>query len=167
MNHNRLSLILAGALLGSVALVGCKKKEEPAVPPPTSETPAPAAPTPAPSATTTPAPTAAAATTVSNVDLGNAIGANNKVTAPSTSFAAKDQTIHASVATDGPNAGKLAVKWSFQDGQVVHEESKDIPAGANVTEFRINKSDGWPVGKYKLEVSLDGAVAQTRDFEVK
>ena len=26
---------------------------------------------------------------------------------------------------------------------------------------------GFPTGKYKLEVMLDGAVVQTRDFEVK
>lgn len=160
MNRNRLSLVLATALVGSIALVGCKKKEEPVVTPPATETPAPApAPEPA------PAP-AASATTVSSVDLGNAIGADNKITAPISTFATKD-AIYASVATDGPNPGKLNAKWSFQDGQVVHTEDKDVAAGPQVTQFQITKPDGWPVGKYKLEVSLDGAVVQTREFEVK
>ena len=162
MNRNRLSLVLAATLVGSVALVGCKKKEEPAAAPPAAETPAPApepvepAPAPAP-----------AATTVSSVDLGNAIGADNKIAAPTTTFATKD-TIHASVATDGPNPGKLAAKWTHVDSsQTVHEESKDVAAGPQVTEFQISKPDGWPTGKYKLEVSLDGAVVQTKEFEVK
>jgi hypothetical protein len=160
MNRNRLSLVLATALAGSIALVGCKKKEEPVITPPAAETPAPAPtePAPAPAATTT---------TVSSVDLGNAIGADNKIASPISTFATSDK-IYASVASDGPNAGKLSAKWSHLDSnQTVHEESKDIPAGAQVTQFEISKPDGWPTGKYKLEVSLDGAVVQTREFEVK
>ncbi len=160
MNRNRLSLVLAATLAGSVALVGCKKKEEPVATPPAVEAPAPAAPAPA------PAPAPAAATMVNSVDLGNAIGADNKISAPNSTFAAKDP-IYASVTTDGPAAGKLNAKWSFQDGQVVHTEDKNVPAGPQTTQFQITKPDGWPVGKYKLEVSLDGAVVQTREFEVK
>lgn len=158
MNRNRLSLVLATALVGSIALVGCKKKEEPVVTPPAAETPAPMEPAPAPAATTT---------TVSSVDLGNAIGADNKIASPISTFATSDK-VYASVVTDGPNAGKLSAKWTHIDSnQTVHEESKDIPAGPQVTQFEISKPDGWPTGKYKLEVSLDGAVVQTREYEVK
>ena len=158
MNRNRLSLVLATALVGSIALVGCKKKEEPVITPPAAETPAPMEPAPAPAATTT---------TVSSVDLGNAIGADNKIASPISTFATSDK-VYASVATDGPNAGKLSAKWTHIDSnQTVHEESKDIPAGAQVTQFEISKPDGWPTGKYKLEVSLDGAVVQTREYEVR
>ncbi|HEX5663081.1 MULTISPECIES: hypothetical protein [unclassified Lysobacter] len=159
MNRNRLSLVLATALAGSIALVGCKKKEEPVITPPAAETPAPAP--------TEPAPAPAATTTVSSVDLGNAIGADNKIASPISTFATSDK-IYASVASDGPNAGKLSAKWTHIDSnQTVHEESKDIPAGPQVTQFEISKPDGWPAGKYKLEVSLDGAVVQTREYEVK
>ena len=155
----RLSLVLATALAGSIALVGCKKKEEPVITPPAAETPAPAP--------TEPAPAPAATTTVSSVDLGNAIGADNKIASPISTFATSDK-IYASVASDGPNAGKLSAKWTHIDSnQTVHEESKDIPAGPQVTQFEISKPDGWPAGKYKLEVSLDGAVVQTREYEVK
>ena len=159
MNRNRLSLVLATALAGSIALVGCKKKEEPVITPPAAETPAPAP--------TEPAPAPAATTTVSSVDLGNAIGADNKIASPISTFATSDK-IYASVASDGPNAGKLSAKWTHIDSnQTVHEESKDIPAGPQVTQFEISKPDGWPAGKYKLEVSLVGAVVQTREYEVK
>lgn len=158
MNRNRLSMVLTAALLGSVALVGCKKKEEPVATPPAAETPAPA---PMP-----PEPAPAATTAVKSVDLGNTIGADNKIASPNSTFAARDP-IYASISTDGPNPGKLTAKWSFQDGQVVNEESKDVPAGPQVTQFQITKPDGWPVGKYKLEVSLDGALLQTREFEVR
>ena len=158
MKRNRLSLVLATALVGSIALVGCKKKEEAAVVPPAADTTAPATPPiePAPAATTT----------VNSVDLGKEIGADNKIAAPTSTFATSD-AIYASVTTDGPNPGRLDANWTFQDGQVVHSESKEVSAGPQVTQFQITKPDGWPVGKYKLEVSLDGAVVQTREFEVR
>ena len=156
MNRTRLSQALLVAVIGSVALLGCKKKEEPvaATPPPAVE-PAPL-----------PPPPPAAAFSVGTVTLGNAIGADNTIATPLTTFA-KGDTIHASIATDGA-AGKLTAKWSHVDSnQTVSEETRDVPAGPQVTEFRISKPDGWPVGKYKLEVSADGAVVNTTDFEVK
>ncbi|WP_226467365.1 hypothetical protein [Luteimonas panaciterrae] len=172
MTRKTLNLAIAAALFGTLALVGCKKKEEPAATPPAATEPAaPAAPAPAPE----PAPAPAATASVASVDLGNAIGADKKVTTPSTTFGKKD-TIYAAVSTttSDPAAsvpGKLTAKWTFGEGdkaKVVNEESQDITfTGAGVTEFHISKPDGWPTGKYKLEVSLDGNVVQTKDFEVK
>ena len=163
MKINRLHMAVLAAMLGSAALVGCKKKEEPAPPPSAETAPAPA-PAPAPMPTTA---------SVNSVDLGNAVGADMRVTAPMTSFAPKD-TIIAAVATGTSDpaasvAGKLGAKWTHVDSSpVVHEETKDITfAGDNVTDFQISKPDGWPTGKYKVEISLDGAVVQTREFEVK
>lgn len=164
MKTNRLHMAVLAALMGSAALVGCKKKEEPAPPPPVAVDPAPAAEAPAPMAS---------AASVTGVDLGNAVGADMRVAAPMNTFAPKD-TIHASVstATSDPMAsvpGKLGVKWTHVDSnQTVHEESKDVTfTGDGVTDFQISKPGGWPTGKYKVEVSLDGNVVQTREFEVR
>ena len=165
MKINRLHMAVLAAMLASAALVGCKKKEEPAPLPPAAESsPAPA-----------PDPAAMPATaSVNSVDLGNAVGADMRVTAPMSSFSPKDATIYAAVSTGTSDpaasvAGKLGAKWTHVDSsQVVHEESKDITfAGDGVTDFQISKPDGWPTGKYKVEISLDGNVVQTREFEVK
>ena len=162
-NFNRLHMSVLAVLLGSVALVGCKKKEEPA-PPPVASEPAPTMETPAP---------VAATASVTGVDLGNAVGADMRVTAPMTTFGPKD-TIHAAVttATSDPTAavpGKLGAKWSHVDSnQTVNEETKDVTfTGDGVTDFQISKPSGWPTGKYKVEISLDGNVVQTREFEVR
>ena len=157
MTRNRISLAIAAALLATVALAGCKKKDEAtttAPMPATVAAPAPVEPAPAPMPAS-----------VVSVDLGNAVGADNKVTTASTSFAKAD-TIHASVATDGAG-GKLNAKWTYQDGQTVDSQDKDVAAGPQVSDFSISKPDGWPAGKYKVEISLDGNVVQSRDFEVK
>lgn len=164
MNRNRIRHVLLVALIGTVAIVGCKKKEEPA----------PVTTTPPPAMTPAPAPAAMPATaSVTSVDLGNAIGADMKVPAPATTFAPKD-TIYVSIgtSTSDPAAsvpGKLGVKWTHVDSnQTVNEESRDVSlTGMGTTEFHIAKPDGWPKGKYKVEVSLDGAPVQSREFEVK
>jgi len=164
MIRNRLTTALAAALLASVALVGCKKKEEPvavSTPPATTEPVAP-----------TPPPAPAATVSVTTVDLGTTVGPDKKIATPTATFKPKD-TINASVGTTTSDpatavAGKLGAKWTFQDGQTVKEASEDINfAGPGQTVFSINSPKGFPTGKYKLEVLLDGAVTQTRDFEVK
>ncbi len=151
---------IAAALFATLALAGCKKKDDTAMTPtPASEpampAPMPSEPAPMPSAT---------AMTVSSVDLGNAIGADNHVAMPMTSFA-KTDSIHASVATDGPG-GNLTAKWTMGD-KVVNSQDKMVPAGPQVTEFSISKPDGWPAGHYKMQVMMDGNAVQTREFDVK
>ena len=87
MNRNRVLLPLAAALLATLALAGCKKKE--AVETPTTNLPPAAATLPAPA----PMPAAAAAT-VTSVDLGKAAGADMKITAPTNTFAHEGQQDH-------------------------------------------------------------------------
>src|SRR5690606_9021318 len=115
MTSKTLNLAIAAALFGSLALVGCKKNQDEA-----AITPPPATTEPAPTTTPEPAPAPAAEATVTSVDLGNAVGADMKIVAPSTTFAPTD-TIYASVATatSDPAAtvpSKLTAKWSFEDG---------------------------------------------------
>ena len=163
--QSRLAQGLLVALLGAVAIAGCKKNEEPAVTPPPATEPAALPPV------TTPAPAATAS--VTGIDLGNAVGADMRVATPMSTFATGD-TIHASVATSTSDAmatvpASHGIKWTHLDSnQVVHEETKQVNlTGAGATDFQISKPDGWPTGRYKVEVSLDGAVVQSREFEVR
>lgn len=165
MTRHRISLAIASALIASVALVGCKRNQEPATTTPAATDAT--APSTLPPATTMPpaSTTPTTAATVTTVDLGNAIGTDNKIAAPLTAFATTD-VIHASVASDG-GGGEIGARWLYQDGQVVDAQTKSVPAGPQVTQFSISKPDGFPAGNYKLEISLNGAVTQTRDFQVR
>ena len=158
MNRKHLTIALASALIATVGITGCKKKEEAAAMPPAAEAPAPAP--------VDTAPTVAPAT-INAVELGNAIGADNRVTTASAVFG-KTDTIYASVNTSGAAAGnKLNAKWSYQDGQTVHTEDRVMDGADTIYEFHIQNPKGWPVGKYKVDVTLDGGQLQTREFEVK
>jgi hypothetical protein len=116
-----------------------------------------------------PAPSAAPETArVSAIELGSAIGADKRVTAPGSAFAAAD-TIYAAVSTEGSAPSfVLSARWTYEDGQVVNERSETIaPTGPATTEFHIAKPDGFPAGRYRVEILADGAVVGTREFEVR
>ena len=163
MNPVRTQICLAAGLAAALALAACGKKEEqPPAAPPVTTAPAPAPPA------ATPAPPAAEAVAVASVDLGTAVGPDQKVTSPTTTFSPQD-TIYAAVSTTGTAANAtLSAKWTYQDGQTVNDSSQTIaPSGPAVTTFHISKPDGWPAGNYKVEVSLDGKSAASKDFSVK
>ena len=146
MRNPALLLAFTVALAGAAA---CKKD-------------APAGPT------TAPPSAAPAEVRVTEVQVGNALGADKRVTAPMTAFTPKD-TIFASVITEGKaSAAELAARWTFQDGQLVNETKRSIaPTGTEVTEFSIQKPDGWPAGDYKVEIALNGKPVQSKTFKVQ
>lgn len=148
--RNRTKWSAALAVLMIASALACKK------PAPAPE-PAPPAPAPAP---------APSAISVSEVQLGTAVGADKRVTAATRIFKPTD-TIYAAVVTTGsaPRA-VITARFTYQDGQLVHESSQEL-GGAGVTEFHIAKPDGWPVGDYTLDVLLDGKSTGTHAFKVQ
>ena len=104
---------------------------------------------------------------VADVKLGRALGADKRVT-DETDFRPAD-VIYAVVETNGsaPNTA-LQARWTYQDGQVVEESSRNISAaGEDFTEFHISKPGGWPKGKYTVQIVLNGAPVESEDFQVK
>lgn len=156
-------LTLIAVMAGALALSACGRDESHTAPP--TSTPPTTTSTPPPVTTPAPAPVPVA---VASVDLGSAVGADQRVTTPATEFTPQD-TIYAAVSTTGSAANAvLNAKWTYQDGQTVNESSQTIaPSGPAVTTFHISKPDGWPAGTYKVEISLDGAPVASKDFSVK
>ena len=155
---NSRNAVVVPLLLAAFSLGACQKNDAPVTTAPPARAPAPA---PAPAPVTT-------GVTVSGIELGSAIGGDQRVTAPKSEFAPND-TIYAVVATSGSASNvALSAKWTYQDGQTVNESSQSIaPNGPAATAFQISKPDGFPPGKYKVEISKDGSPAGTREFTVK
>jgi hypothetical protein len=133
--------------------LGCDRTQETS----TTQPPAVSAPTPA-------------AAKVTAIELGNAITDDGRVAvgAAKTTFAPAD-TIYVSVLTDRPPAGAtLSARWTYEDGQLVSENREELTSSdRNATEFHIAKPDGWPAGRYKVEIALNGQSAGAREFEVR
>lgn len=158
MKLNRISYALIVALAGTVALAGCKKKEEAVAPAPVVTEPAPAPIEPA------PAPVSATSVTV-----GNTAAADKSVAAVST-FGVKDKII-VSVKTDAATAANAAIdaKLTYQDGQVAGQQTANVMAeDAGTTNVEFTKATPWPAGKYKVDVTVNGQPAgMTQEIEVK
>ena len=138
--------VIAAPLLG----VACKKE----------------APAPPPAAEVSPAPTPPPQPAVTKIELGSSVGADKRVLAPRSSFGVKDSII-ASVYTENTGPGAtLTAKWTFQTGQTIDSTSQAVAASPGVTEFHIVKKTAWPVGRYKIEVALDGTPAGSQEFDV-
>ena len=124
------------------------------------------------SATTVPSTTAPVQTDfrVTELDLGRAVGADNKISDDTDDFKPND-TIYAVVQTEGAASGQMLVaRWTFQDGQLVEEQTQAVNntgTGAALTQFRLNKPSGWPVGKYKVSIMMNGNEVESEEFEVK
>jgi hypothetical protein len=188
----RSSALATATVAGLLVLTACGKKEDqqnaapaPAATAPAAASTAPAAPAAATTAAAAPAaqpaaapvapaaPAAAADTLkVGAVTLGNAVGADKKVSKAKNAFAPSDKTIYASVATDGTSAGAtLNAKWTYQDGETtttVSDISQSISTeGPAVTTFKIQNPNEWPEGKYKVTISLNGQAVGNEAFDVK
>jgi pyruvate/2-oxoglutarate dehydrogenase complex dihydrolipoamide acyltransferase (E2) component len=145
----------------------------------TAAAPAPASTAAAPAPASTAAPASAAATPaaadngfqVASITLGDAVTPDHKVRKEVTSFAPNQKTIYVSVETSGSTTGAtLNAKWSYLEGngELVNSVSQSIVAdGPATTTFRVQNPDLWPVGKYKVDILLDGKQVQSKTFEIK
>ena len=160
--------LIPGVMLAALALSGCGSHGE-AVSPIPARSP--------PSATAAlPAATAPLAMTLNNpvsgvsfssVELGLVADANHRIRTAVSGFAPTN-TIHAVVETMGSGEAMLSVAWIYQDGDVVHQESRSIKtAGPLVTEFTFGKPGGLATGSYTLKVSLNGNPVDSKDFSVR
>ena len=148
---------LTSALLMLGALAACNKKNDTTVTDTTSL-----------GTTTATVAVDTAPLRVSDIQVGKAVGSDNKIGDQTTSFAVRD-TMYVAVITDGAaKDAKIGAKWMF-NGKLVSEDSQTISptGGTTATEFHITKKTAWPKGKYTVDVSLNGVSAGTKDLEVK
>ncbi|MGH7633231.1 MAG: hypothetical protein ACRENC_05845 [Gemmatimonadaceae bacterium] len=162
MYARKTTITALAVTLAALSLAACKKNQAASA----ADTTAVAAA----NDTTSMAPAAAPTLSVASVDLGKSLGADKKIAAPTTTFGPRD-TIYAAVNTEGAATGTLSAKWSFLQGTketVIDSASKSItPTGPATTEFHITKKSAWPAGQYKVDISLNGASASVKNFEVK
>jgi hypothetical protein len=111
---------------------------------------------------------AVAGVEVSEVRLGRTVGPDQRVTAETNQFGARD-SIYASVATQGSaNNVTLGARWKYQDGQVVEESRQTLsPTGPANTAFHVHHPEGWPEGRYEVEILVNDRLAETREFTVR
>jgi hypothetical protein len=103
---------------------------------------------------------------VVDVEVGRAVGADKRVTAPAGTFAPGD-VIFASVVTDGEaRRAVMSARWTYQGALLEETAQKIAPDGTTVSEFHVFNPAGWAPGQYRVEILIDGRVVADRAFQV-
>ncbi|WP_266183779.1 hypothetical protein [Dyella humicola] len=193
--QSRTTALYCTTLAGLLMLSACGKNEQaasptpaapaatapaPAAPTPAATTPTPAATTPAP-ANTTPAPASTSGKSasiqpandikVAAVTLGSAVDASHIISKVQRRFAPTDKAIYASVTTLGStDRASLSANWSYVDGkdQPFSSTTESVATdGPATTTFKVQNPNAWPVGQYKVVISLNGKAVASENFEVR
>jgi hypothetical protein len=102
---------------------------------------------------------------VTTIQTGRSLNSDKSVGNHTTRFK-PDDTMFASVLTDGPGAGTIGARWRFA-GRIVSEETKEVSYRDHAaTEFHIQNSSGFPPGDYSVEILVDGKSFATRTLRV-
>ncbi len=97
--------------------------------------------------------------TVSSITVGNAAAADRTVSAQQ-SVSSTDPII-VSVRTDGSASNtEIGARITFQDGQVAGEQKQALnTSGSETTNIEFRNTNGWPTGRYTVDVTVDGQPA--------
>ncbi len=93
-------------------------------------------------------------------------------TQPSTVFGQKD-TIYLKVQlANAPDSSVTSAQWIAVDveGDVPKNhplQNFDIEHGSGVLTFNLSNDQMWPKGKYRVDISLNGEMKESRDFSVE
>lgn len=105
---------------------------------------------------------------VTDVQLGKSVGSGKRVVAPTTTFGRRD-TVYVSVTTEGAATdARLTATWMYgEQGVSEADEMLSPTGGTNVSEFHITKDTPWPAGDYKVDIKLNGAVVESKEFRIQ
>ena len=154
MRDPLLTLVLALIAAGC----GPSDKGAPQAPPPTAAAPATATPS-----------GAAGILHIASIEIGRSVNRDSTMHDATMRFIPTDD-VWASVIVEGtaPRA-TLQARWLTDGGGVLEQSSQEItPTGRTVVAFHAAaRPGGWPLGRYKLELLLDGVVGGTQPFEIR
>jgi hypothetical protein len=192
----RVFILLSILVLGLIVAACGASTDTPTVADPASPTPAApidtATTAPIDTATTAPVETATSApveaeptdtaTTASTLIIRSAVTSkgyeNGKAVDPTTTFSPTDLLLHAVVEVgNAPTDTKVKVVWTSVDStdsggtqykdQKIDEKEVLTKETDSTVDFTLSNDQPWPVGKYKVDIYLDGNLERMIEFEVQ
>lgn len=103
---------------------------------------------------------------VATLQLGRSLNPDNSVGTHTTRFK-PDDTVYVSILSDEPGYGTITVRWLL-NGQLVSEATREVSYTREAaTEFHLQNSGGFPAGRYRVDVLINGQPAGSREFRVE
>lgn len=105
---------------------------------------------------------------VDEITLGRTIDQQNEITDETSEFRSGDAVIAVVKTENAPAGASLVGRWTFDDGQVVAEQTERVPAGEEArTVFRLPQGRAWAEGDYTLVVLHEGREVERKDFKIQ
>jgi len=162
-----LQIFLGTAFAASLALAGCKGKEETAQPNPDEATPAVAEQEMSGTESQTDLSPMTAQARIDDVTLGHAVAADHSIAADqSGDDFAPGETVHLAMKVgDTPAGSAVKVVWLGPGDARIGDETKTVATGEAYLEFEKD-TKGWAKGDYKVEVWLGDEKVNTENFQI-
>ena len=103
---------------------------------------------------------------VVGIQTGKSLNSDHSIGTHAASFHPTDP-MYVSVLSNGRGKGTITVKWSLAGRELQTLTKKVSYNGQAATDFRFVAADGFPVGDYSIEVTVDGKVIETRRVKVE
>lgn len=108
----------------------------------------------------------------STANVSKAVMAKDKDAKSQTSVFGANDVFYCIVTLDNaPDDTKVKAQWTAVDVAGVAANTpiaeKEISTGLQTITFDLSNNGPWPVGKYKVDIVLNGKVAKTVEFQVK
>ncbi len=103
-----------------------------------------------------------------DVEIGRALNADKSIKDRADKFQAHD-TVYASIVVSGSaNSGLVRALWTNERGEKIQDDTRIItPSNNDRVALQAAPPQGWPAGRYKLDVYLDDKLADTETFSVE
>ena len=102
---------------------------------------------------------------IDGLDMGSAL--NGFDIAERTSVFDTGQPVYLTVASNGGMSARIGVRGVNAGGATIYVSEREIAPGPQTTLFDIDTAPSLPPGEYRLDITLNGSVARSRNFTIQ
>ena len=103
---------------------------------------------------------------VVGIQTGKSLNSDHSIGTHAATFRPNDP-MYVSVLSNGRGKGTITVKWTFAGRELQTLTKKVSYNGQAATDFRFVAADGFPIGDYTIEVTVDGKTIESRRVKVE
>ena len=102
---------------------------------------------------------------INGLDMGSAL--NGFEIAERTSVFDTGGPVYLTVASNGGMSARIGVRGVNAGGATIYVSEREIAPGPQTTLFDIDTAPSLPPGEYRLDITLNGSVARSRNFTIQ
>lgn len=102
---------------------------------------------------------------IDGLDMGSAL--NGFEIAERTAVFDTGQPVYLTVASNGGMSARIGVRGVNAGGATIYVSEREIAPGPQTTLFDIDTAPSLPPGEYRLDITLNGSVARSRNFTIQ